>query len=266
MGTRWLDTRLRRQRGQIAFVRIAVVHAAHEPFRALGRGVAVSHAPSIGAGKGGKIETVLRPVDGLTQGWRSRREALVLIQCQRQEGRINRRFLGQQRGFQRGPIHVARWQILGPIEQLVDRMHQQFHVTVGVSLLDPASAGGRGEHPEHRGRGVQSRIGGLIRVVGNHAVVAIAGRPEGIPLPPRQPLDQHRQRAGVDVHRPARLYQRHVAQVHRPERIAVHGSNRKSMVSTRLKSGRPSTVQWAPASANGASIETVASVAGNSNR
>ena len=83
-----------------------------------------------------------------------------------------------------------------------------------IDGLDPAPASGRGEHPEHCGHGVQSRVGGLIRVVGNHAVAAAAGRPKGIPLPPRQPLDQHRQRAGVDVYRPARLHQRHVAQVH----------------------------------------------------
>ena len=93
-------------------------------------------------------------------------------------------------------------------------MYQRFHVAVGVGLLDPAPPRGRGKHPEHRGRGVQPGIGGLIRVVGNHAVAAAAGRPEGVPLPPRQSLDQHRQRAGLDVHRSARLHERDVAQVH----------------------------------------------------
>ena len=132
-----------------------------------------------------------------------------------------------------------RRQILGPIEQPVDRMQQQFHVAVGVGLLDPAPAGGRGEHPEHRGRGVQSRIGGLIRVVGNHAVAAAAGRPEGIPLPPRQPLDQHRQRAGVDVHRPARLHQRHVAQAH------LAGTNRGTWLEEEVDGQHPAQVGMA---------------------
>ena len=122
--------------------------------------------------------------------------------------------------------------MLGAIEQLANRVDQQFHVAVGRVLFHPMPSRRRRQHPQNGGRRVESCVGGLVGIVRNQPVRATVGRQQAVPLAVCQPFHQGGKWTGTDARRSAGLHQRDILQINlargnRALRVEdeIHGEN-----------------------------------------